>query len=532
MDVVSTASRTRYDVVIAGGGHNGLVAAAYLAQAGLSVLVAEAQPSFGGATQSIQVFDGMDARLSRYAYLVSLLPDRIVRELGLRLECRSRQVASYTPVIRDGRHDGLLVGRGGAHAAETAASFARVCGTGAQAEFDALNDRVARLAARVAPMMLGPLPSAAAVRGLSGDPELWDALTARPLAELLQGSISDDLLRGIVGTDGVIGTFASLADASLDANRCYLYHVIGNGTGEWKVPVGGMGALVESLLEVCAARGVELVSRAQVMRVELDEAEPVLELATGQRISARWVLWGGAPQALEEATFGRRLAGVARSEGCQMKLNLLLTRLPKLASGMDPRIAFAGTFHVDESYTELEAAYAQAAMGQVPERLPFELYCHSLTDPTILGAELAAAGYHTLTLFGMHTPASLFDAENDGLRAELTRRYLASLNQYLAEPIEECLARDIHGELCIDAHTPLDLEAEIGLPRGNIFHTPLEFPVAVAEDEVGGWGVDTEYPQILWCGAAARRGGGVSGIPGQNAAMAVLVAERQRALVG
>ncbi len=199
---------------------------------------------------------------------------------------------------------------------------------------------------------------------------------------------------------------------------------------------------------------------------------------------------------------------------------MLLRRLPELRSGVDPRLAFAGTFHLDESYDQLETAYLESAAGQVPSVLPGEMYCHSLTDPSILGPSLA--GHETLTLFGLHLPASLFEGRNEQLRDELVRRYLDQLNALLAEPIQDCLAADANGEPCIEARTPLDLEEELGLPGGNIFHGELDWPFAESDDEVGTWGVETGLDNVFVCGAGSRRGGGVSGIGGHNAAKAVL----------
>jgi phytoene dehydrogenase-like protein len=210
------------------------------------------------------------------------------------------------------------------------------------------------------------------------------------------------------------------------------------------------------------------------------------------------------------------------AEGCQVKVNMLLERLPRFRSGVDPRLAFAGTLHLDESYGQLEAAHRESAAGRVPSVLPAEMYCHTLTDPSILAPDLAGRGRHTLTLFGLHTPAARFEADNAGLRDELVGRYLAALDAHLEEPVESCLAVDADGRPCLEARTPLDLEAELGLPRGNIFHGELAWPFAEEADEVGGWGVETDVANLFVCGAGARRGGGVSGIGGHNAAMAVL----------
>ena len=210
-------------------------------------------------------------------------------------------------------------------------------------------------------------------------------------------------------------------------------------------------------------------------------------------------------------------------EGAQLKLNMVLSRLPKLRDpSIDPREAFAGTFHVNESATQLAVAYAQAQRGDVPELAPCEIYCHSLTDPSILGPELREQGAQTLTCFGLHMPARLFTGDHEEAKSQAIKATLRSLNSVLAEPIEDCLYMTPGGEPCLEARTPIELEAELGLPGGNIFHRDLTWPFAEDESQVGTWGVETAWENMLLCGAGARRGGGVSGIPGHNAAMAVL----------
>jgi phytoene dehydrogenase-like protein len=211
---------------------------------------------------------------------------------------------------------------------------------------------------------------------------------------------------------------------------------------------------------------------------------------------------------------------------------MLLKRLPRPAgSGLSPEHAFAGTFHVNEGYEQLQLAYDQAAAGQIPELPPCEFYCHSLTDPSILSPELRGAGAHTLTLFGLHMPARLFAGDATVMqhaKAAAIAATLRSVNSVLAEPIEDCLWPDADGAPCLEAVTPPELEAELGMPGGHIFHRDLAWPFAESEDEVGRWGVDTAHPNVLVCGAGARRGGAVSGIPGHSAARAVLAAEQWR----
>ena len=186
---------------------------------------------------------------------------------------------------------------------------------------------------------------------------------------------------------------------------------------------------------------------------------------------------------------------------------MLLRRLPKLRDeGIDPREAFAGTFHVNESASQLAAAYAQASRGEVPELAPCEIYCHSLTDPSILGPELRASGAHTLTCFGLHMPARIFAADHERAKAESIKATLRSLNSVLGEPIEDCLYVTPDGEPCLEARTPVELEAELGLPGGNIFHRDLAWPFAEDESQVGTWGVETRHERPrLRRGRAARR---------------------------
>lgn len=517
-----------YDEVIVGGGHNGLVAAAYLARAGRSVLVLERLGATGGAAVSTRPFVGLDARLSRYSYLVSLLPAKIVRDLGLSFETCRRTISSYTPVERGGRPGGLLVGGGEARTRE---SFARL--TGSEREYEswrAFYGTTGRVARAVFPTLTEPLPTRAELRARIDDEAAWRMLFEEPLGRAVEQHFADDLVRGVVLTDGLIGTFADAHDPSLVQNRCFLYHVIGGGTGDWDVPVGGMGALTTALADAARAAGAEIATGHEVLRIDTDgtgPAEVVFRTATGEgRVVARTVLANVSPQGLAEllGQAPEAAAGPA-PEGAQLKVNMLLRRLPRLRdAAVDPREAFGGTFHIAEGYEQLARAHAEAAAGELPSVPPSEIYCHSLTDPTILGPDLVERGYQTLTLFGLHTPARLFAHDNRQSREVLLTATLAQLDAHLAEPVTDCLAFDADGRPCIEAKTPLDLERELRLPGGHIFHRDLSWPYADDQDDPGAgrWGVETVHRNVLLCGAGAVRGGGVSGVPGHNAAMAAL----------
>ena len=503
------------DVIIVGAGHNGLVAAAYLGMAGRRVTVLEASTESGGATASVRAFPAYEARLSRYAYLVSLLPDKIVNDLGLDFTCLSRRVSSYTPYRRNDKADGLLVNRQWDEA--TAESFRRLTGDDREAEaWRRFYTEVESFAQKLAPTLLEPLPTRTELKEGIGQDDAWRMLMETSIGETVTQRFRNELVRGVVLTDALIGTHASVYD--LQANRCFLYHLIGNGTGEWKVPLGGMGGLVTELKRVCERYGVEILTDARVTSIHAGTETVEAGLSDGRSFKAKHLLCNAAPQTLARLMDRPEPPSL---EGAQLKVNMLLTRLPRLASGADPLEAFAGTLHIREELSDLEKAYEESRQGTMPTRLPAEMYCHTLTDPSILSPELQSKGYQTLTLFGLHTPASLFETDNEEASRIALARALAGLNECLDEPVEDCIARNPDGSLCIEVKTPLDLEASIGLPKGNIFHRDLSFPFREG-DAKPGWGVETDHPRVLLCGAGAVRGGGVSGIPGHNAAMALL----------
>src|SRR5437763_7017733 len=264
--------KSSFDVVILGAGDNGLVAASYLGRAGLSVLLLEKNDYIGGATSSQRVFPDFDARLSRYSYLVSLLPEKIIRDLGLNLELRRRATGSFTPYIKSGRHDGLLI----SNLDEAQSRRSIVDLTGSETEFEQMKKfyGLSRVFAEHSwDTMLEPLVSKEEMkRRFDVDDvsrEAWRSLAEEPLGRSLERYLQDDLVRGLVLTDAKVGIFTHPHDPSLVQNRCFLYHLIGNKTGEWKVPVGGMGAVAGELEQAARSAGAEFLTNVDLVDVDL-----------------------------------------------------------------------------------------------------------------------------------------------------------------------------------------------------------------------------------------------------------------------
>ncbi|MFV8319726.1 phytoene desaturase family protein [Mycobacterium sp. 23] len=508
-----------FDAVIIGGGHNGLVATAYLARAGLRVRLLERLPHIGGATISAQVFDGVDVRLSRYSYLVSLLPTRILEDLGARVRLARRPYSSYTPDPGTSGRTGLLVGQNGSFAAIGAAEDER--------RFAAFYRRCGQVTGRLWPTLLEPLRTREQARqlvldgGSSDGMAAWHAMVEEPIGHAITDAVTSDVVRGVMATDALVGTFARLNDTSLLQNICFLYHVLGGGTGDWNVPVGGMGAVSSALAAAATRHGAEITTAADVFALNPDGEVRYRSDGGEQRVRGRFVLAGVGPAVLA-GLLGESAPPVA--PGPQVKVNMVLSRLPRLRDqDVSPEKAFGGTFHVNETWSQLDAGYLRAAAGQLPDPLPCEAYCHSLTDRSIVSPHLP--GVQTMTVFGFQAPVS-GSPEPDRLREQLTDAVLASLNSVLAEPIQDVLLPDAHGRPCLETTTTLDLQDRLGMTAGNIFHGALSWPFAEDDDPLDTparrWGVGTAHDRIMLCGSGARRGGAVSGIGGHNAAMAVL----------
>lgn len=521
--------KSKYDAVILGAGHNGLVAAAYLARAGLSVLLLEKNDYIGGASTSQQVFPDYDARLSRYAYLVSLFPEKIIRDLGLKIELRVRATGSFTPCAKDdGTHDGLLI----SNVSEERSRRSMRELTGSDREFGQIQKFYGLARAfgeKVWDTMLEPLVAKEDFRSRFAVDDLhreaWRSLVEEPLGCVVERYLQNDLVRGLAFTDAKIGVGTHPHDESLLQNRCFLYHLIGNKTGEWNVPVGGMGRVAAELERAARQSGAQMLTRVEVRSLDVTGPRRSVEFSVDGKehtVEARFLLVNFGANVLAKI-LGRPYQPAATDEGSVFKINMLLRRLPRLkATRHSAADAFCGTFHSHEGYEQMKASQRAASQGRLPDPLPCEIYCHTLTDDSILSPELRAQGFQTMTLFGLDTPWALFARENEAMRARAEKKFVESVNTWLAEPLADCLAVARDGRPCLESKSPVDLEEALGLYHGNIFQNALTFPFAEQREQAGTWGVETEFANVFMCGSSAQRGGAVSGIPGHNAARHVL----------
>ena len=520
--------KNSYHTIIIGGGHNGLVAANYLAMAGKSVLVLERNNYLGGASTSQQVFPDYEANLSRYSYLVSLFPKQIFQELGLKINLLQRKIASYTPYIQAGTHKGLLISNVNENISKQSILDLGF-GESEWKGYQNILQKQTTFAELIWDSFLAPLKSKADFEKqfkATDNQQLWKEFVEEPIGHFIENNVQSDVLRGVIMTDAKIGSYTSAYDESLLQNRTFLYHIVGNKTGEWRVPEGGMGNLAKQLATKAEERGVTVLCNAAIKKIQIGNTKHQLSFEIeGQsyEVDTEYILSNASVNVLEKSLGNQPPKATAEDEGTAFKINMLLKKLPELKDpNTKPEVAFAGTFHINQLYSQMEKTFEESSAGKIPKTLAGEIYCHTLTDPSILSKDLQNQGFHTLTYFGLDLPYSLFTTDNERVKKEVVAKFLSGINHYLAEPIEDCFARDAQGNTCIEAKSAYDLEQDLNMPLGNIFHNALSWFYAKDETEIGELGVETAYPRIFICGSSAKRGGAVSGIPGRNAVKKIL----------
>jgi phytoene dehydrogenase-like protein len=527
---------SRWDVIIIGGGHNGLVAAAYLAKHGLATLVLERREIVGGAAVSEHPF-GPDYTVTSLSYVVSLLPADLVADL--RLDRHGYHVypqGGYFAPRADGRYLRLPDDRAQRH--EEIAKFS----VSDADNYEAYQARLARIAAVLGPLLLRIPPKLGSRRpaDLLGQAALLrclrgvDTRLAVDITRLLTGSIADlldqyfdsDALRGVLSVSGVIGMWAGPRSAG--TGYVTLHHHIGDAAGQagaWGFPRGGMGAVTAALAQSARSFGAEIRTGAQVAAITSSNGRATgVELANGELISAPTIITTAHPaisflQLVRQdelpSEFVEDIKGWQSRSGT-VKINLALDRLPVFASHpqFHPQV-HGGTIVLAESLDDVEQAFADAVSGR-PSRLPFADIC----IPSVFDDSLAPAGQHVMSLFTQWVPSSYADKPDEAQLDQYADRVIARLELVAPGFTDSVLHRQVIG--------PHQMQQEYGLVGGNIFHGELTMGQMFHARPAAGYAdLRTPLRGLYQAGSSTHGGGGVTGIPGRNVVRQVL-ADRRR----
>jgi len=527
------------DVVVVGGGHNGLVAAAYLARSGLDVLVCERRPVLGGAAVSEHPF-GPDYTVTSLSYVVSLLPPGLVRDLGLtRHGYHVFPQGPYFAPRADGRYLRLPDDPAQRHA--EIAKFS-VPDADAYPQYEA---HLAAIGGVLGPMLDEIPPKLGSrrpvdllrqglllrhLRGLDerGVVDVTRLLTGS-IADLIEGYFSSDAVLGLLSVSGVIGTWAGPRSAG--TAYVTLHHHIGGVDGQagaWGFPRGGMGGVTRALAAAARSFGAELRTGAEVAQIRTGGGRVSgVTLASGEEIDADTVITTAHPQisflrlvdpAVLPAGF---VADIERwqTRSGTVKINLALDRLPVFTSHpeFDPQI-HGGTIVLAENLDDIETAFQQAVCGQPAER-PFADIC----IPSVFDDSLAPPGHHVMSMFTQWVPHTWADKPDETALAAYADRVIARMEQVAPGFTDSVRHRQVIG--------PNDMQEEYGLVGGNIFHGELSLGQMFHARPAAGYAdLRTPVSGLYQAGSATHGGGGVTGIPGRNVVRQVLADRRAERL--
>jgi phytoene dehydrogenase-like protein len=518
-----------YDVVVIGGGHNGLTTAAYLAKAGRKVLVLERRHVLGGAAVTEEVFKGF--RFSVCSYVVSLLRPEIIRELDLPshgLEILPLD-GTFTPMP-----NGDYLWRVNDHA-KTRREIARHSRLDAEA-YDEYGRAMVEMGRFVRPIlgMLPPDPTSLDPRGLKqlhfllqrfrrlprGDQYNQIQLMTMSAIDFLDQWFETDVLKATMSASGIIGTF--LGVRSPGTAYVLLHHYMGEIDGafrSWGLSRGGTGAISNAIAGAARAAGVEIRSETEVERILVrgNQAQGVV-LKNGDEIRARVVASSVDPR----LTFLRFIEARNlpdefvddihhyRFRGSSAKVNLALDALPDFTCLAGPGTHLRGAISISPSIDYMERAYDDAKYGRFSRKPYIDIVIPSLTDPSI-----APPGKHVMSCFVQYAPYRLKEGTWDDQREAFGDTVIDTLAEYAPNLRNIVLHRQVV--------TPLDLEREWGLSEGNIFQGELTLEQLFFLRPAPGWAqYRTPVRGLYMCGSATHPGGGIMGAPGRNAAMQIL----------
>jgi phytoene dehydrogenase-like protein len=498
-----------WDVVVVGGGHNGLTAAAYLARGGKSVLVLERRPQLGGACTIEEPFPEPGWRVSPCAYLVGLLHPLVVDELSLRR--RGYLVEVVDPHLWCPFSDGTSIALWD-DPQRSAAAVAELSPADVQGyrNYGALFDRIRRaLRAGERDVWVGDAPNRPQLEDLlGGDGEASEVLFEASIADVVERHVRDERLRTALHGQGIIGTYAGPRDPGTAA--IHVLHASGTlegFPGAWGYVEGGMGRISFALADAATEAGAVLATGVSVAAILPGEG---VRLEGGDVIRAGVVVSNADPKRTlsmcetDVPTGFRRRVEEWRSESPVLKINCGLSRLPhfpQAAPGVRPHRAMVT---ISAGIDATQAAYEASRRGE-PSPAWSEVYFHTAYDPSI-----APDGRHAMSVFAQYVPYQLGSGDWDTRRDEIADAAIDSISQF-APDVRDCiLHRQVLG--------PPDVEGRIGLTGGHIFQGEC-LPDQMWDRR---FSPRTPIPGLYLCGAATHPGGSVIAVNGRNAAMAVL----------
>ena len=522
----------KYDTAIIGGGHNGLVCAFYLAQAGCKVVVLERRSVVGGAAVTEEFHPGF--RNSLASYTVSLLNPQVIRDMGLKergLKFIKRPIANFLP-IDDACY--LKVGGG---LERTQAAFAQLSENDARRlpeyyrRIDAVADVLRQLAETRPPKISGGLSAllklAWQVRDvlradLEVQNDLYDLMT-KSARSFLDGWFENEHIKAVFGFDAVVGNYAS-PDTPGSA-YVLLHHVFGELDGEkgaWGHAVGGMGAITQTMAEACREQGVEIRTNAEVKRILVEQQSVSgVVLDSGEKIYARAVAANVTPKLLYQhlvapedvpADFAQKIASTRYGSGT-FRLNVALSELPDFTClpGTELQEHHQSGIIMAPTLDYMDRAFIDAKQQGWANEPIVEMLIPSTVDDS-----LAPVGQHVCSLFCQQFSPTLGDGQSwDDLKEKAVDSILSVVNSHAPNFKASILGMRVL--------SPLDLERELGLTGGDIFHGAMTLDQLWAARPVFDYG-DYRGPirGLYHCGSGAHPGGGVTGLPGKNAAQVML----------
>ncbi len=513
------ASAGRYDAIVVGSGHNGLIAAAYLARAGKRVLVLERRRLIGGATVTEEPFPGY--KLSTCSYVCNLLLPEVIRDLELvrhGYDVRPFDPQYFVP-FPDGRH--FLSFLDGAKTREQIAKFSTK-DVAAYGAYWAMWDRILD---RMRPLLLRPAPTWAEIEERFSGPQGlddWRTLTRSSIAEVLDRFFESEEIKAPLCTGGVIGVNAGpRTPGTAYVKYHHLIGAVGGHQGAWGYVRGGMGSVAQSIAASGREHGVEILTNAEVREVEIrDGTASGVRLTDGRRFSADVVLSNADPHRTYLGLVGERhlpaelVDGVKRLrvKGSVVKVLLGLGELPNFTAmpGTTVGPQHTGGIVINPSVDYLERAWDECKRGQPASRPFMDAYIQTATEDG-----LAPPGKHTMSLFVQYAPYDLAEGTWDDRRDAIGANIVATLAEY---------APNVPGAIeHMQVLGPPDIEATIGITGGNIFHGEILPDQMFGYRPIPGFAdYRTPVDRLYLCGSGAWPGGAVFGAPGRNCALQVL----------